>query len=859
MELLEREGPLEALAQALEDAREGRGSTVLVTGEPGIGKSALVSQFMRDHGERARFLTGTCDDLSVPRPLGPLRDLALTGELADALRSEAPPHRIHALLLDLLAERPRPTVLILEDVHWADDATIDVITVIGRRIARLPALLVLTYRSGEVEPGDPLATALDAIRGGTSVYLRPAPLSRSAVTTLARGRGDAEQIFAATGGNPFYVGELIRSSPGAVPPSVAGAVVGRASRLPESSRRLVELVAMVPTRMPTWILDAIMPEWAEAAEEPERRELLSVEPGSVRFRHELARTAIRSSVPGARRRGLHEDILRALVDGGADPAEIVHHAAEAGNVDALVAYTPVAARRATSAASYREAYSHLHLAVEFADRYPPGERGALLEEFAWTAYVVGRLEEALDAIDLAVAIADESGDRMALGRTTRIRSRLHWYAGDGSAAWREAESAVQVLEPLGPSVELARAYSGLAQLAMLSAHDEEALEWGRRALELAVPLGADDVRAHALVSMGVVRMQRSVDDTAALLEGVEAGMAAGEHHEVVRGLLGLAYTDLQAMRPAASLEFCERGRRYAETHQVDTLLAYLNVILAWLRLRAGDWEEAEHLALVELDTGASVSRLLAQTVLTELAVRRGDSDAAERLTAAADAAERTGEIQRLGPVFELQVERALTGGGPMPAARLARLIEVAGAESLRSGPEAARVAAWAAVAGERLAFDGEAPPAYAAMMAGDYATAARHFGAAGWTYDEALMRSLLDDEASLTEALRTARALSAEPLERRVLARMREAGLPIPRAPKAAPSADPAGLTPRQLEVLGLLADGSTNAEIAERLFLSPRTVEHHVEAILGKLGVSSRREAARLAGEHPMTGGSPA
>lgn len=776
MELLERDDPLGALARSLDAAAGGHGSTVLIAGEPGIGKTALVSQFMEGHGAHARFLKGSCDDLSVPRPLGPIRDLATAGELAAALAAETPPHRIHGLLLDELAAAPGPTVLVLEDVHWADDATIDAITVIGRRIADLPALLVLTYRSGEVEPGHPLFAALDAIRGG-SEYLHLEPLSRSAVATLADGLDDTEQIFEATGGNPFYVTELIASRPGGMPPSVAGAVVGRASRLPVASRRLVELVSMAPTRMPTWMLDAIMPEWASTAEEPERRELLTLDPHAVRFRHELARSAIRSSVPSARRRRLHGDILRALLGADADPAEILHHAAEAGDVQAIVEHAPIAARRASSVASYREAYSHLRMAIEFAGRYPPTERGALFEELAWIAYVLGRLDEAFAAIDEAIAMTDVTGDRMALGRCTRIRSRIHWYAGDGAAARHEAEAAVGILEPLGPSVELARSYGVLAQLATLAAHDEEAFRWGERALELAAAVDADDVRPHVLVSIGMARTHRSIDDTAALFDGVDAAIAAGEHHEAVRGMVGLAYGNLIAARPEASLEFCERGRRYAESHQVDTLHAYLNVVLAWLRLRAGEWDEAERGARAEVESDVSVSPLLAQTVLTELAVRRGDPDIDARLADLADAADRTAELQRIGPVLALQVERALTGDLPMPLERIRRLPDLAGAESLRSGTEAARVAAWSAVAGHRMAFTAEAPPPYAAMQAGDFATAADRFGAVGWDYERALMLSLLDDAAALSEALDTAHRLGAGPLEQRLLNRMRRSGI----------------------------------------------------------------------------------
>jgi DNA-binding NarL/FixJ family response regulator len=154
------------------------------------------------------------------------------------------------------------------------------------------------------------------------------------------------------------------------------------------------------------------------------------------------------------------------------------------------------------------------------------------------------------------------------------------------------------------------------------------------------------------------------------------------------------------------------------------------------------------------------------------------------------------------------------------------------------------------VAGVEFEVDGPSSAPHAAMARGDWRAAADEFGAVGWTYDRALMLSLLEDEESLVEAIEIARSLGAEPLTRRVAVRMRELGFRIPKGPREATRANPAGLTDRQVEVLALLAEGLTNAEIAERLVVSPRTAEHHVAAVLTKLGAPTRREAARRASE---------
>jgi DNA-binding CsgD family transcriptional regulator len=851
VELLEREEALAALADARDSAARGAGRVVFVTGEPGIGKTSLVTRFAQEQADSgARVLFGTCDDLSIPRPLGAFRDLVgtVSRPLEKALAEGAASHRIQSLLIAELEQPPRPTVLVLEDVHWADDATLDSITVLGRRIGSLPALLVLTYRRGEA--AQPLRSALGAIRAEDCVFVQLEPLSERAVASLAGdGAGD---VYAATAGNPFYVTELLAAPPvdGTLPASIANAVLGRASRLDASARRLVELVSVVPGRAATSVLDAVMPEWPAAAEEPERRQLLDVDTRWVRFRHELARNAIRTNVPAAARRRLHAEILEALLGAGADPADIVHHAEAAGAEDVVAEYALVAARRAAALESNREAYSHYVRASDFADRLRAAERAALFEELAQLAYVVGRLDDAFAASGRAIALHAELGDEAAVGRCTRFESRLHWFAGAGAPARIKAREAVAILEPLGDSVELARAYGGMSQLAMLAGDPEQAFSWGERALELADRLGDEHTRVHALVNVGTTRAQLDHRETAALLEAHATADALGEREEATRALGNLGYVLMSWAMPEPAARYLEDSLAYAERHEVHNLASYIRTALAWLRLRAGAWDEAERMTNRELERGAPVSQLLASTVLAELAVRRGDADAEQRLAELALQADRAGDLQRVAPVLELETDWALTSGAPLPAERFEQLVEDFRPHGGLTGWAGCRVAAWAAVAG--LELDGGEPttPPLDAMRRRDWPAAADAFGKAGWSYDRALMLSLTGDEASLADALEVARMLGAEPLTRRVASRMRNLGLSVPHGPRESTRANPAGLTARQLQVLALLADGLTNAEIAEQLVVSPRTAEHHVAAVLTKLGAPSRRDAARRAEE---------
>jgi predicted ATPase/DNA-binding CsgD family transcriptional regulator len=851
VELLERHAALAALAEAYAAAARGEGRTVCISGEPGIGKTSLVRRFLDDLGGGARVLFGTCDDLSIPRPLGPFRDLAgsVSAGLEDALATDAAPHDIQDLLIAELERPPRPTVLVLEDVHWADDATLDSITVLGRRIGTLPALLVATYRSGEAPPGHPLHAAFGGIRRDDVVLLELLPLSRDAVAALAGD--DADELYAATGGNPFYLTELLAARDAAeLPPSVANAVLARMSRLDAVARRLVELVSVVPNRIGTALLDEVMPGWSAAAEEPERRQLLEMDDEYLRFRHELARNAVLSNIPSVARRRLHAEVLDSLRASDADPADIVHHAEAAGAEDVVSEYALVAARRAAAFESNREAYSHYRRASDFAATMSALERADLLEELASAAYLVGRLEDAFSAVEGAIAIHRDLGDQAALGRCTRVLSRLHWFVGDGAPARAKALEAIAILEPLGESIELARACSGVAQLAMLAEDAEQALRWGQRALDLATRLGDESTRAHALVNIACTKVQLDPDETAALLEAHALADAAGEREDATRALGNLGYVLMSWAQPDAALRYAREALSYAERYEVHTYVSYITTALAWLRMRRGDWDEAERITRGEVERGITVVQLLAKTVLAELAVRRGDADARERVADLAAHADRTGEPQRMMPVVELTTELALTGGGPITGERFGQLAEQMRAHGGLRGRFAVRLAGWAAVAGIDIEPERPASGPYAAMLRRDWPAAADAFGELGWVYDRALMLSLLDHESALAEALEIARGLGAAPLTKRVTARMRTLGLRVPHGPRKTTRANPAGLTARQLEVLALVTEGLTNAEIAERLVVSQRTAEHHVAAVLTKLGAATRREAVRRASE---------
>ena len=251
-DLLERAGELQQLSEALSRANRGEGNTVLVGGEAGIGKTTLVERFIKSELQAIRLLKGACDPLSTPTPLGPLFDIAQTvgGVLEQRLHSTAPRPTIFSSVLDTITTATNTTVLFIEDAHWADNATLDLIRFLVRRTVNLRALLIFTFRDDEIDVRHPMRALLGSLAGQKNMTrIKPALLSVEAIATLIGNQsGNAKEIHRRTGGNPFYVTEVIGHAGDGLPSTIRDAVLARAARLSEQARHLVELVAVIGAR-----------------------------------------------------------------------------------------------------------------------------------------------------------------------------------------------------------------------------------------------------------------------------------------------------------------------------------------------------------------------------------------------------------------------------------------------------------------------------------------------------------------------------------------------------------------------------------------------------------------------------------
>ena len=834
MELLERDADRTALASAIELGGSA-GRIVVVTGEAGIGKTALVSTATEDR----RVLWGACDPLITPRPMGPLRDVAREagGALADAVEGSR-----EDLLSAVLDELRAPTALVVEDLHWADDATLDFVALLGRRLPRSRGCLIVTTRP---EQREEVRRVLAALPRGSVVAIEPAALTEGAVALLAQRAGrTAADLHEVSGGNPFFVTEVLAAPAGEhVPASVRDAVALRLASIGPQAREAAEVAAVVPGPAELWLLDGAP---AHAVDECIAAGLLSLHGETLAYRHDLARRAVEDGLSPLRRRELNKRVLAALEAAGEpDPARLVHHARAAGDAEAIRRLAPVAARAAAAAGGHRQACEHWEAALA------AGDQGAL-EGVAIEAFLCAQVDRALEARTALLAVHEAAGDTLRAGDDLRWLSRILWWAGRGNEATEYADRAIAALEAFPDSSELAMALSARSQLAMLAEHHDDAIALGRRAEALARRIGDQETVTHAITNVGTTYLQQGDDRGPALLEeAFSLALEDGHDDHAARALVNLATGSITRRRddPQAPARI-ERAMRFARERELEGYMQYLFGVRAHMWLAVGRWEQAEADAHASLafgeDTGVSLCPAL--IVIGRLHARRGDARAADTLADAWERAVHTGELQRLGPAAAARAEYAWLEGDLDGVAEVARpAYELAVARADRWAR--AEHAHWLWRAGARVPGHADDPEPYARAIAGDWRGAASAWQRLGFIYDEAEALSEADDEAARLDALERYEALGALRSAAHLRRRLRAAGVKrIPRGPRAASRESVAGLTPREAEVLDLISRGATNAEIAKDLVISPKTVDHHVSAVLGKLGVGSRREAAAAA-----------
>jgi DNA-binding CsgD family transcriptional regulator len=866
--LLEREAQLAQLnALARRVARGGPGEVVLLRGEAGVGKTAMLARFADQREPRLQVLRGWCDPLGAPRPLGPLTD-ALSGletgagaALAAAVDS-GDTGRVYRQLLSALSDGGR-WVWVIEDAHWADGATLDLVRFLSRRISALRLLLVISFRDDELAPNHPLAVTLGDVANCANVNRSElAALSLPAVAALAAGSGvNAEQLYEVSGGNPFFVTEVLASGPGALtrealPRSISEAVCGRLARLSAKGRDIANAVAVCGPRADLALLERVCPEARSALHECLSAGVLIADGDVIRFRHELARRATRAQIPDFDRIELHRCALTALAAPPADPnalAALAFHADEAGDNDAAIRYGIAAAQRAAALGANREAASLYALALRRAGAARVHDRVVWLEGHAFACYLSGQADPAVASLREAIVMRRKLSDHIAEGDDLRWLSRLLQPLGCAAEAIDAAHASLKLLEGLGPSPQLAWSLINMAHISALEL-DPACADYAARAHALGRELQdpAVDIRARGYTALTEVFSRGTGWDG---LEAVwrEALETQGlEEHAGVLGVLIYWYAVLRCELVRAEGYLAE-ALRFCDDRDLGMFSSLLTAAATLAALHQGDWDLAARNAeqIVTRPELSPQHRVLPLLTLALLRARRGQP-------AAAPSADEAGvaDLVHLGVVWAARAEVAWLAGDDERAAAEARTGLAASGE--RADPWlVGSLRRWIRLAGGPIdspditdITDGGVPTPFDLEVGGQWESAAQEWEVRGCSY-EAALALLGGDMTAVKSALDTFRQLGAKAAARRAQQRLAVLRERTPRTRQADKLSDPHALTGRQRQVFDLLAAGRSNPEIAAELHISPKTVGHHVEAILAKLGVQNRTHAVVYALQH--------
>ena len=854
MELVEREEFLTLLKTQFQKIETGEGHCVFVSGEAGIGKTSLVKVFCREQKGNCNIYNGACDALFTPRPLAPLYDIMwqVNKDFSPGNHNIEERTELFAAFFRELSNQPENKLIVFEDIHWADEATLDFIKFFARRISQLPCLFVLTYRNDENSFGAAIRNILGQLPPDSFTRLHLTTLSREAVSKMALDKGyNGEDVYSISGGNPFYVNEILASYSPGVPDNIKDAILSVYDQQEQGTKNAWQICSVIPEGLEINRFAKVKSSWDEGMDHCFALKIIIVKNDRIIFKHELYRRTIEESLPPFKRITLNKKILELFLASFEEENEIeriVQYAKNANENKLVVKYAPIAARQAASVGAHIEASKLFLTAIEYSEGIDEDRLVEFYEAYAYECYLTNQVKNAIVYQEKALGIWQKKDQIEQTGNSLRLLSRLWWFDGNSEEAEKYGNQAIEIFQTQSSSKAKAMAFSNMSQLKMFSEQIAECIAWGNKAIEIARAIKDDETLCHALNNVGASQWKvQGSRETGKLylMESLDIALKNSFHEHVARAYSNIIYSCVEFKEYDLAKEFLEKGIIYCEERDLDSSKNYKRYLKSRIFLETGNWNEAVAVAenLLQNPELPGSIKIGCLTIMATVKIRRGESSALSYLNQAKKLAFKTKEHQRIIPVMIASLEyewltlKTITTEEELQLCML--LIQKVDNIFLNGA-----ICFWLKKARNYENTVVELGEPYQLLQSQNIDMAARFWEQAGCPFERAF--ALFEgNEEQKKEALFIFQQLDAHAVAEKIKMEMRADGIKkIPRGLRESTKTNPAQLTNRELDVLQLLQKGNQNKEIAGALFISPKTADHHISSILFKLDVNSRSKA---------------
>jgi tetratricopeptide (TPR) repeat protein len=596
MELVERANFMAILENEFENVIDGEGRCILLTGEAGIGKTSLVKNFSGRKKKMCKTYIGSCDALFTPRPLAPLYDILLQmqGDIPKNIANINDRVGLFTGFLHQLENQKETTLIVIEDIHWADEATMDFIKFFARRITKFHCLFILTYRDTEIDNQHPLRNVLGQVPPDSFVRLRLTPLSRYTVEKMAKEKGyKGEDVYSISAGNPFYVNEILASYSVGVPDNIKDSILSSYNRLDKKTKQVWQILSVLPTGLEIKYLEKMEPSYSATIHSGIDLKILILKENLIFFKHELYRRTIEASLSPFLRMELNKkilDLFRETFEQNGEIERIIHHAKNANAYELVTYYSPIAARKAAAIGAHVEAMRLYLSAIENYQGDDPDTSIQFYQAYAYECYLTNQLKEAIIYTVRSLDLLKRKNDVGRIGICLRFLSWLYLFDGNRAKSESYARESIDVFANQPPSKAKAMAYANMGRLKAMSDEKDECIFWNKKATDMAEELADEETLCYAWNSVGTIlsRIHSSRNKGQEFLhKSLRLALKNNYEEYIVHAYANLVGTAVVARDYLLAKKMLEEGIQFCEDRDLDLGTKYLSVFKAVCILKQG--------------------------------------------------------------------------------------------------------------------------------------------------------------------------------------------------------------------------------------------------------------------------------